>query len=112
LTSNTRHIRSTLISASFPLGATMPALAMTALSGPALVAASNMPSTSASTAMLPLSAKAAAAFGDRLDDGVSRFRVLAIVDIGSPTISAGEQGAGAADAARGTGDKEGYGGHV
>jgi hypothetical protein len=50
-------MRSTLISASFAVGATIPALAMTALSGPsALVAASNMPSTSASTAMSPFSA--------------------------------------------------------
>jgi len=53
------NLRSTLISASFAVGATIPALAMTAVRGPsALVAASNMPSTSASTAMSPLSAMA------------------------------------------------------
>jgi NAD(P)-dependent dehydrogenase (short-subunit alcohol dehydrogenase family) len=52
------------------------------------------------------------AFGDCLDDGVGRFRVLAIIDTDSPTISTGEQGAGAADAARGASDKEGFGGHV
>jgi hypothetical protein len=43
---------------------------------------------------------AAAAFGDRLNHGVRRFRVLAIIDPDRPAVLGGEQCAGAADAAK------------
>jgi len=72
-----------------------------------------MTSTSASTATSPLrETEPAAAFGDRLHHGVGRFRVLAVIDGDRPAVLSGEQRTGAADAARGAGDKKDFGGHV
>ena len=84
----------------------MPALAMTAVSGPsALAAASNIATASVSTATSPFNATAGR-LGDRLDDGVGRFRVLAIIDPDRPAAPGRKQRAGAADAARSAGDEQ------
>ena len=54
LTSKMWRIRSALMSTSLPVGATMPALAMTAVRGPsAFAAASNIPTASVSSARRP-----------------------------------------------------------
>ena len=55
--------------------------------------------------------RAAAALDDRIDHRAGRLGVVAIIDADRPAVSGGEQGAGAADAARGSGDEKDFGGH-
>ena len=92
-------------------GAATPALATTALKGPsAFVAASNIATTSASTATSPLQRdRTSARPGDGRDDLVGGVGVRAIIDADRPAASAGGEGDGAADAARAAGDQNDLG---